>query len=308
MTILPAVLDVPKAIAETIAIVGENVTHRDMSYAFAAAWIASRSDPVEEGHWRIPDNRLRGALGRTSRDDMATEEARFARLRDAVIRIDGVDHPAPTVLFRGGMPVRANLDDEMTWTIDPALVRAFGRSPDAVHVPRSLLANARGMTTLVLGLRLITRAGDRRSIRFHATVDELREMIGAPEVTPSILLQRYLEPAANDAFKACGMSITLEPRRASTTSAPAGKIRDVLVAVQLPEIDPDQPSLLDEPTAWKAKPLGQNRKRGRPRRPEVASTGNVVALRTARTTFAKMPSIGSVESQDLDAKDGPIEF
>lgn len=94
------------------------------------------------------------------------------------------------------------------------------------------------------------------------------------------------------------MSITLEPRRASTASAPFGKIRDALVAVHLPDINP----------AWRAKPLRHNRKRGRPRKPAVADTGNVVALRTREATFSKMPPIGSVESQDLDASDGPIEF
>ena len=72
MSILPPFLDIPFTIAAGAEFVGRNLSARDISYGLAVAWLAARSKP-EEGsrdHYRIPDNRLRAALGRNRRNSI----------------------------------------------------------------------------------------------------------------------------------------------------------------------------------------------------------------------------------------------
>jgi hypothetical protein len=305
MTILPAVLDVPRDVAKTVLLEGDHVTARDLSYVLATLYLAARSEPTEPGHWRIPDNRLRGALGRTSRDTVDVEDARFRRLRDAVLHIDSTAYPAPTSMFRGDTPVRANLDDELSWLIDPDLVDRFRPTAGMVGVPRALLANARGMSSLLLGLRVLAFADGRRTFRATIALDDLRKMLGVDGVAPSILIGRYLAPAASDLMKSCGISVDFVARKASTMASPSGRIRDVVLQVGIPDFDPEQPDLLSERALPRAaRPLGHGGRRGRPaKRPATVDVSNVVALRTPLKSLFKMRTIGSTDVQGIDDKD-----
>lgn len=323
MTLLPPYLDMPFSVAAGGEFVGRHLSGRDISYGLAVAWLAARGSPEDgtDDHFRIPDNRLRASLGRNRRDSIDAETARYDRLRGAVMRMD-VDLPMPTVMYKGDVPVRANLDDEMTWLVDPRVVELFRAGLPSVSLPTALLANARNSSTTELVMRLLAAhargteapgveawATDRIGLRM--TFEDLAARFHLPATTaPSILLSRYLQPAAADAFEACGISIEIEARRAYTHRNPKGKLRDVLIYMVLAAPGPLAVKVAEQQKGSWTRRQATGKKRGRPARkteePGVADASNVTTLRPrggpayGSTAFAKKQPIVSGLSPDFD--------
>ncbi|MBJ6986053.1 hypothetical protein [Devosia sp. MC521] len=331
MTILPPHLDVPLETAARLVFDGDALTARDVSYAIAAAWLAARSpdDKRDDDHYRIPDNRVRQALGRTRRSTIDVEIARFDRLRHSVMGIDEL-LPMPTAMYRKDSVIRATLDDEMTWVIDRRVVDLFSPGKPSIALPLRLLAVARYRSTLDIVMRMLAQhamgatfrntyswAPDRIAVRL--TFEELGRFLGVDASRPSVVIQRYLEPVANDAFEACGITFQFEARRTATIRNPNGKYRDVLMLLVMPSPTPLEDAIraqhAHEASGWtKATPA---KKRGRPRKVAapmrgVADATNVTVLRSAfgmPSKLHRMPSIGSVISEGIRVNDdGSIDF
>lgn len=333
MTLLPSQLDVPISTAARLEFEGVGLTARDVSYALAVAWLAARIQP-EDGtldHYRIADNRLRATLGRTRRNAIEVEEARFDRLRAATIRIGDVVMPAPTLMYRNDAPVRSNLDDELTWVVSGELVDHFRHSQDHIMLPLRLLADARNRPTIEVVMKLLAQhavgegekgtfswSPDRVAIRM--TFPELGSFLGIDASRPSVVMQRHLDPVVKDAFDAAGITFQYEARRAATLRNPNGKYRDLTMLLVMPSASPLEDAIRAEKQArsrgWtKQTPA---KKRGRPKKAAdpapVADTTNVTVLRQARPAFAR-PEFGKSRSnvsglpEDLHANaEGDIEF
>lgn len=321
ITLLPPFLEIPFTVAAGAEFVGRHLSARDISYAMAVAWLAARTKPEEgtDDHFRIPDNRLRASLGRNRRNSIDVETDRFFRMRDAVIRLDN-DLPMPTVMFRNDIPVRSNLDDELTWVVSPALVDLFRPGEAAVMLPTALLANARHSSTVELVMRLLAAhvrgpdggnvvAWSMDRIGLRMSFEELTTRFHIPADTqPGVVIKRYLEPAASDAFNAAGISIEIEARRTYTHRNPKGKLRDVLIYMVMSAPSALEAKIMEaQPSSWTKRPSTGKRK-GRPARAPVmavADTGNVVALRPAMPKHGFRPvdkklGIGSIDPQDDD--------
>lgn len=325
MTILPPFLDIPLTTAEGVEFDGLHLSARDISYAVAAAWIAARSKPMKgsDDWYRIPDNRLRAALGRNRRDGIDVEIARFERLKESVLLIDGRSLPMPTVMYRNGAPYRGTLDDELTWVVDPEVVDLFRASPASILLPTALLANARHCHTVEILMRILaahTRgpggagvvswALDRIGLRL--TFPEIVERFHLPvDLPPSVLMQKWLTPASRDVFDATGISLDVEPRRRFAGRDPRGSYHDALIYAVMPGMSPLEQKVREQQSNSWTKRKSTGKPRGRPRKPaepvqvlEVADTNNVTVLRqpTPVSIFnsSKGQPIGSVKSEPDD--------
>ena len=328
MGILPDVIPLPRGFAAGLTIEGSYISARDLSYALAVAYLASqvKPEPGTRDHYRIPDNRLRGTLGLSRRDTVEVEEGRFRRLRDARFVLD-VPIPMPTTMFRGDAPVRANLDDELTWIVDPRLIDlvTVTKGTPTVGLPLRLLVGARVRWSIELYLKLVAQHalgndgpgivawGDDR-IALRLSVDEICARFHLPVTQGSQLIQRYLEPAVDDLFDAAGVSLEVETRRSVTRRNPKGRIRDITVFMRFPAESPLEKQLRLEledqsRTAWMAKPRVIEPK---PAPPAPPSTINVTVLRPRGSTdtprIRKIASSGSVETQSERDSTGKIEF
>lgn len=328
MGLLPDVITVPRATAAGLTIDGRHISARDLSYALSVAWLAAGMKPEKDtaDHYRIPDNRLRGALGLSRRDTVEVEEARFRRLRDGRFVFD-VPIPMPTVMFRGDTPVRSNLDDELTWIVDPRLIDLFqvADGTPTVPLPLRLLIGARVRWSVDIFLKMMAQhalgndgagivswADDRIGLRLP--VDEICRRFHLPDLQGSQILQRYLEPAVDDLFEAAGITLEIEARRSATRRNPKGKIRDITIHMVFPAEGPLEKQLrldLEERsrTVRMAKPRAIEAK---PEPVAPASIVNVTVLRPRGTTIPgirKIARAGSVEPKARRATtDDEIEF
>ena len=325
MTILPPFMDIPLTTAEEVEFDGLHLSARDISYAFAAAWLAARSRPMDgsDDWYRIPDNGLRVALGRNRRDGIDVEIARFERLKKSVLLIDGRSLPMPTSTFRNGAPYRGTLDDQMTWVIDPEVVELFRPSPASILLPTALLANARHCHTVEILMRILaahTRgpggagvvswALDRIGLRL--TFPQIVQLFHLPaDLPPSVLMQKWLGPASKDVFDATGISLDVEPRRRFAGRDPRGSYHDALIYAVMPGMSPLEQKVREQQDGSWTKRIAMGKPRGRPRKaaeplvaPAVADTTNVTVLRqpvpVSIFNSSKRQSIGSVKSEPDD--------
>lgn len=325
MTVLPPFLDIPLTTAEGVEFDGLHLSARDISYAFAAAWIAARSKPMEgsDDWYRIPDNRLRAALGRNRRDGIDVEITRFERLKESVILIDCRSLPMPTSTFRNGAPYRGTLDDELTWVIPPEVVALFRPSEASILLPIALLANARHCHTVEILMRILaahTRgpggtgvvswALDRIGLRL--TFPEIVKLFHLPaDLPPSVLMQKWLTPASKDVFDATGISLDVEPRRRFAGRDPRGSYHDALIYAVMPGMSPLEKRVREQQSSSWTKRKSTGKPRGRPRKlveavavSAVADTSNVTVLRqpipVSVFNSSKRQSIGSVKSEPDD--------
>jgi hypothetical protein len=303
---------------------------RDISYMLAALYLAARTNPCDwskEGdHFLLPDNRMRSALGQTRRDTIAVEEARWERLRESRISIKIDRWTAPTLQThdRYGelIVIRDSLDDQVTWCIDPAMIEAFKprNAADVVSVPRSLLAKARNRPALEMALRLL--AFHAAGPKFHGTekwapeffklrlpLDMFRVHFSVPHaMSASDMMTRFVEPACQDIWDACGMSVEITARRSVMRGQPHGRIRDFLIYAQLPQESPLEKRLREELEAERAKAWRPKQKPRRIPPPLPQVTPNVVAL----AGYRKPETFGAIPPEEfgkfIEHEDGTIEF
>lgn len=330
MTILPPFLDVPLMTAEEVEFDGRHLSARDISYAFCAAWLAARSTPMEgsDDWYRIPDNRLRAALGRNRRDGIEVESSRFDRLRESVLLINGRSLQMPTVMYRGEAPFRGTLDDNLVWVIDPEVVDLFRPSEASIMLPTALLANARHCHTVEILMRILSAhtrgpngpgvvswALDRIGLRL--TFPEIVDRFRLPDdLPPSVLMQKWLGPASKDIFDATGISLDVEPRRRFAGRNPRGSYHDALIYAVMPGMSPLEKKVREQQEGSWTKRKSTGKPRGRPRKPvppvaAVADTNNVTVLRQSSfqpSTFGR-PGLHRepMEPVDID-EDGNIPF
>jgi len=329
MPVLPHILEIPRTIAAGMYIPTQSITARDLSYALAVGYLAARLEPVHfDNHFRIPDNRLRGALGLSRRDKKSTENARYIRLAKAKWEFE-YPLPMPTVMFRNGYPVRANLDDELTWVVDPLVREKFIGDPDDVmiQVPRTVLQKCRVRFSIELFMKMMAQHArgpdspgtiiwEKDRIGLQLTVDEICRRFHLPKMSGSTLVQRHLEPCVKDLWEAAGVNLEIEVRRTATKRNPKGKIRDITLFLAVPEEGSIERRLRleleerqDTPgRAWAVKPKKHYSRYKEP----PAETINVTVLRPKGKKVFQRPPIGSTVVQQngaiIEDDDEPIAF
>ncbi|KQN75040.1 hypothetical protein [Devosia sp. Leaf64] len=294
MSVLPAEIELSaRAVSEMNVEGADRFSARDLSYALCVIYLALHRQPEdEEGEiYRIPDNRLRAALGLSRRSGLETEAARYVRLRDSTVRIDdGRRMQLPTTLFRlqsgRSEPVMHNLGDEVSWVIDSGLLDAFRPSAgDRVRIPVSLLAGASTRGGLELSCRLLalhalgptnpkTKAWDDEYCTISMPYAKAERALRLPKVPPSALMDKFLKPAFQDAWNACGLTIDVEMRRSGTVSKSIGRVRDIVIFVRRPAPSPIAEKLRN----IEAERGGTWQKPPRSKRERHAPADNVVAF------------------------------
>jgi hypothetical protein len=320
MAVLP-----PEIELSATAVAGMNIdgadrfSARDLSFALSVIYLALHGHPEDDDGevYRLPDNRLRAALGMTRRENLDKEAARFIRLRDSTVRVDdGPRLPLPTTLFRmrGGSsePVIHNMDDQVGWVVHPGLLEAFRPSEsDRVRIPTALLANASTRLGLELGCRLLAMhalgPASPRTIKWDSEfftavlpyADAVR-VLRLPNVVPSVLNDKFLKPAFRDGWDAAGIVVDVELRRSGSAARPVGRVRDVAIFMRRPAASPiaERVRAIEEERvgSWQTPPKS---KRSRPVPPD-----NVIAFQPKPVTMRRVP-FGKPRSaaQDADGRD-----
>jgi hypothetical protein len=183
------------------------------------------------GYWLISEKSLRAAVGETSRQRTAVDVARWRRLSELQIVVNGQVYAAPSVTERA-----ITVGGEMHWSIEPALVDAFRvyEQTNTVYVPLRLLRGAKHRTTIVLALRALAwRAGtappaavlehDDGLLSARLSEQQLRQAFGLEDVQRDGLMRHYLEPAIEELDQLdVGVSVAVKPRTAFR-AVPAGR-------------------------------------------------------------------------------------
>lgn len=340
MLILPEEMPIPAALANTIRVaIGDGVTARDLSYSFAAAWLIANGKsiplPDHPGHYKLPDNPLRGALGRSHRDSIDIESGRFERLERSIVSTHAGSFPMPTLMSRGGYPVRSSMDGMLTWKVSDRLIELFQRDIDGldVRVPRKLLVEARNRATIEFYMHALAWhcladfvpgfvARTATSVTMRLTPDEAIARLGLePGTPPSRIMQTYLQPIIDDLGR-MGCHVEVEMRRVGTIRNPKGRVRDFTILVNLLE-----PSRIERESlkkayegrsekAWAPKVRQRQNRRGR-NLPPVATVENVVVFKPSAAPIKppervspwsdKIDSNGQQIRQDINDSD-EIEF
>ncbi len=320
MAVLPPEIELSAtAVAGMHFDAADRFSARDLSFALSVIWLALHGQPEDDDGevYRIPDNRLRAALGMTRRENLDKEASRFIRLRDSTVRLDdGPRLPLPTTIFRmrsgSSEPVIHNLDDQISWVIHPGLLKAFRPSEgDTVRIPTALLANATTRLGLELACRLLAmhalgpdspRTKKWDSEYFTATLpyaDAVRAL-RLPNVSPSVLNDKFLKPAFRDCWDAAGMVIDVELRRSGSAARQVGRVRDVAIFMRRPAPSPIAERVreieAERVGSWQTPPKS---KRSRPTTPD-----NVIAFQPKPVPMRRVP-FGKPRSaaQDADGRD-----
>ena len=242
---LPELIPIPAQTAAEFTVRGD-CTGRDIAWALVLLMQAVGKG--ESGEVLIPDNRTRELLGLTRRDKIATETARWERLRD--LRING--RPVPTVRFeriggQGEWPMRhQSLDGELAVVVDEDLADQFtDRNDDVVWLPLRLLQLSDSRYTVPAFMRMLAWSiGDyprawrvqdtARRVKLRIPLDYLVEALGVPaSLRPHQVLARVLQPAADEITSATDYEVTMLPRIAPSS----GRIRDIEVTIYVPDVE-----------------------------------------------------------------------
>lgn len=242
---LPELIPIPSEAASEFVVRGD-CTGRDIAWSLVLLMQAVGKG--EAGEVMLPDNRTRELLGLTRRDKIATETARWERLRD--LRING--RPSPTVMFEsigghGEWPLRhQSLDGELTIVVDQHLADRFtDRNGDVVYLPLRLLQLAGGRYTVPLFMRMLSwTIGDyprawrvqdtAKKVKLRLPLDYLRNMLDVPaSLRPHQVVSRVLDPAAEEITLATDYEVSIVPRIAASS----GRIRDIEITIHVPDVE-----------------------------------------------------------------------
>lgn len=301
MSVLPPHLEFSATALLDMSVRGaDRFSARDLSYVLAVIWLAQRQPAFDAAHgiWRLPDNRLRAALGRTRRSGEDAEIARFVRLRESTINFPDIGtFSMPTTMFRNDMPIRHSFDDELAWVIHPDLLHIFTPQgdDDRAVIPLDLLANGSHRFGVELTLKLLALhargPGQLNLLQWEPThfarrmgLKDFYAFVNLPIIAPSVLEQKWIRPAVEDAWNAAGISIDIELRRAATYRHPVGKVRDLVVFLKKKELSRilDAEPVPERQGGWQTPPKSK-------RPPKVEPAPNVVPFaKMARTILPSL--------------------